>query len=193
MTENDVEDTTRRQCRWCRVWLDTEDDEDRERWYGAKDFCSDECAEKAQESLTERVERLIEEFQERGTARASYEHDEAEVEAEVIEEFAIVQISVRRDAECDFCRQRTRIGGPVVHFDRDGDEEGGYGHHQHGCGHWNVPACDYIRSRDEGEIRALIERVIDANNADVISELRRWWDECDPEEKEGCEFEDLVM
>ncbi|MBN7482127.1 hypothetical protein [Mycobacteroides abscessus] len=127
--------------------------------------------EEVEEGLDELVERLIEESE---GASPSYEGDEAEIIAEVIEEFAIVEIRVERDADCDNCGQRTRLRGAVTAFDHNGSESGGYGH-QHSCGvGWNEPASDFIRSRDEDEIRALIQRVIDENDERVRAEEARW-------------------
>lgn len=135
------------------------------------ELMDDEDEKDEEESLDELVERLIEESE---GASASYEGDAAEIIAEVIEEFAIVEIRVERDADCDNCGQRTRLRGAVTTFDHNGSESGGYGH-QHSCGvGWNEPSSDFIRSRDEDEIRALIQRVIDENDERVRAEEARW-------------------
>ncbi|WP_255783792.1 hypothetical protein [Mycobacteroides abscessus] len=129
----------------------------------------DEKAEK--ESLTQLVERLI---RESGGARASYEDDDvAEIIAEVLEDSSTVEIRVERDADCPNCEQRTRLSGPVTVFNHFGNESGSY-NHQHGCGAWNQPAADFIHSRDEDEIRALIQQVINENDKEVDVERARW-------------------
>ncbi|MDO3102684.1 MULTISPECIES: hypothetical protein [Mycobacteroides] len=135
------------------------------------ELMDDEDEKDDEESLTELVARLIGES---GGAAVSYEdNDVAEIIAEVIEDSSIVEIRVERDADCPNCEQRTRLAGRVTVFDHFGNDSGSY-NHQHGCGAWNEPAANFIRSRDEDEIRALIQHVINENDKQVAAERARW-------------------